>query len=120
MVESLPDWPRHYFSQAGGNPFIFYVVYGRFENLPPLSASQYRSQGVPFGFDLTQYDSEKHSDVLARFRMGYLWDQLVATNPVIAAQIAQSNECFVLKGECHDCDSLNYLRDCIGLLTFPV
>jgi hypothetical protein len=115
---SLPDWPRRYFEKPGGKPFLFFVVYGRFGDLPGLSATHYRSAGIPSGFDLSHYQAEEHPDVLAGFREGYVWDQFQARNPSLAAQVAASGECLILRGEIDDSATLNYLRDSVGLLTF--
>ncbi len=115
---SLPDWHRRYFQQPGGKPFLFFVVYGRFSGLPSLSSSHYRSAGLPPGLSLSRFDAKQHFDVLARFKEGYLWNQLQAHNPVLADQIAKSTECLILQGEIEDSNNLNYLRDSVGLLTF--
>jgi hypothetical protein len=118
MSASPPDWPRPYFKQLGGKPFLFFVIYGKFGNLPSLSASEYRSAGLPSALDLSHYDAEQHSHVLARFQEGYLWNKLQAGNPVLAGRIVESTECLILRGEIEDGDNLNYLRDSVGLLTF--
>lgn len=118
MPDQLPDWPRPHFKQPGGRPFLFFVVYGKFGSLPEMSASRYRSAGVPAGLDLSHYQAEQHRDVLANFREGYLWNDLRARNPELAARIVESKECLILRGEIEDCETLNYLRDSVGLLTF--
>ena len=118
MSEPLPVWPRPHFQRPGGKPFLFFVVYGKFGNLPELSVSQYRSAETPSGFDVSHFVADQHPDVLTRFQEGYLWEQLLTSNPELAAQIAESQECLILRGEIEDCDNLNYLRDSVGLLTF--
>jgi hypothetical protein len=70
MSNSLPDWPRPHFKQRGGKPFLFFVVYGQFEQSPGMSASHYRSTGVPAGLDLSHYQADQHPDVLARWITG--------------------------------------------------
>jgi hypothetical protein len=117
MGESLPIWQRRYYARPGGRPCLFYVVYGKFESQPSLSRS-YRTAGVPAGFELLHYDSETHPEVLTRFQEGYLWDKLQARNMKLAARIAESRECMILRGEIEDCENLNYLRDSVGLLTY--
>jgi hypothetical protein len=116
--QRLPVWSRPYFARPGGRPFLFYVVYGKFENQPSLSASLYRSAGLPDGLDLYHYDVEKNPAVLAGFLEGYLWDELRSRNPALASRISESTECLILRGESEDGDTLNYLRDCVGLLTY--
>jgi hypothetical protein len=118
MTEALANWHRPHYRQRGGKPFLFFAVYGKFGNLPELSASKYRCAGIPSDFALSRYDAEQHPDVLARFQDGYAWNELQARNPVLAGNIAKCTECLILRGEIEDADSLNYLRDCVGLLTF--
>jgi hypothetical protein len=118
MPEPLPDWPRPHYRQPGGKPFLFYVVYGTFGAFPALSAGEYRSGGIPDGFELARYEAEQHADVLARCQEGYLWEQLQSQNPNLASQVVASSGCLILRGDVEDSDSLNYLRDTVGLLTF--
>jgi hypothetical protein len=49
MSESIPSWPREYLSQPGGEPFLFYVVYGQFDQEFRNSGQKYRCTGVPTG-----------------------------------------------------------------------
>jgi hypothetical protein len=118
MSDDPPDWPRPYFTQPGGEPFLYFVVYGEFGKLSSMSASHYRTRGVPAGLKLSRYQSDQHPGVLDRFREGYLWNEFRARSLGLAAQVAESKECLILQGEIEDCDTLNYLRDSVGLLTF--
>jgi hypothetical protein len=70
MPDPLPKWTRQYANQPGGRPFFFSVTYGKFDALPSLTASKYRSGGVPSGFDWSRYDAENHPGALARFQEG--------------------------------------------------
>lgn len=118
MSSSLPDWPRRHFKEGGGKPFLFFVVFGKFQDLPGLSASKYRSTGLPSGFELSRYDAERHPDVLSRFQDGFVWNQFQVNNPDLANRVVESTECLILRGEIEDCDKLNYLRDSVGLVTY--
>ena len=118
MTAALGDWIRPRFRKTGGRPTLFYVVYGSFGNLPGLSASKYRSQGIPAGFDLMRYGPDEHPEVLLRFQCGYVWENFRANNLSLADRIVECRECLVLRGEIEDCGNLNYLRDSVGLLTF--
>jgi hypothetical protein len=118
MSEPLADWPRKLYQRPGGRPFLFYVVFGAFPQMPALSAQEYRSNGVFPGLALTHYDRGKYPDVLERFRQGYLWDELTRHRPALAAAVQAAGECLILRGELEDQSDLNYLRDSVGLLTF--
>jgi hypothetical protein len=118
MPDELPTWERPYYCKPGGRPFLFFVVYGAFKELPPLSRSRYRSAGPPAGVSLQRYDATESPEVSNRFREGYLWDELTATDPALARQVAESPGCIILRGELDDQRDLNYLRDSVGLLTY--
>jgi hypothetical protein len=117
-MELLQDWNRPQFTQPGGKPMLFYVVFGDFGELPSLDSSKYRSAGVPSGFNLTRSDMERHPDDLTQFQQGYLWDRLREENAELAASVGRCRHGLILNGEIEDCPNLNYLRDAVGLLTF--
>jgi hypothetical protein len=114
----LPHWPRPRYEGPGGKPFLFYAVHGEFRSLPALSIQAYRSNGLYPGLELRRYHRQAHSDFIASFEQGYLWERLVDENPAMAERIVRSNECLVLRGELDDRSDLNYLRDSVGILTF--
>jgi hypothetical protein len=74
MSEKLADWPRKFYHGPGGQPFLFYAVFGAFSQMPALSRREYRTSGIFPGLQLSHYDRGKYPDVLGGFRQGYLWD----------------------------------------------
>jgi hypothetical protein len=118
MPDQLADWPRKFYQGPGGQPFLFYVVFGAFPQVPDLSRQEYRSNGVFPGLQLSHYDRGKHPGVLDGFQQGYLWDKLKRHTPGLAEAVQEAGECLLLKGELEDRNDLNYLRDTVGLLTF--
>jgi hypothetical protein len=118
MGSPLADWSRPHYVTGGKDPFLFYVVYGQVDTAKVLSRSTYRSDGIPDGIDVMTYGPIAHADVVASFRQGYLWDQLTADNPGLAAKVIAQNCCLILKGEVSDPPTLNYFRDAIGFLAF--
>jgi hypothetical protein len=118
MSDPLLDWPRSYYKKPGGKPFLFYVVFGDFSDLPALAREQYRSEGVFPGLDLQQYSRGEHAAVLDGFRQGNLWDELKREKPTLAKAVRAANACLILRGDLEDQAELNYLRDSVGLLTF--
>ncbi len=113
----LKSWNRKHFAPGGGDAFLFYVVYGRVDTTKPLSRSKYRSEGLPDGLEIMAYGPNLHLEVPASFREGYLWDQLRFADPRLAATLAEQDTCIVLRGTFPDPETLNYLRDTIGLIT---
>ena len=118
MTALLGNWNRPHFHKPGGRPLLFYAVYGSFGTLAGLSASTYRSQGIPAGFSLMHYGPAQHPEVLVGFREGIPWDDLQVSNASLANQIEECRECLLLRGEIEDPGDLNYFRDSVGLLTF--
>ncbi len=118
MATDLCDWPRPYFSEPGGKPFLFYVVFGSFPQRPVVDPDRYRTRGLYPGLGLQHYDRTSHPEVFENFRQGYLWDQLTRLRPKLAHTVQVADECLILMGELSDQPDLNYLRDTVGLLTF--
>lgn len=81
-----------------------------------MSRTEYRSNGVPEGIDVISHGP----DVSASFREGLLWDEFRAEEPELAATVAACEKCLVLRGTPSDSTTLNYLRDCIGLITYLI
>ena len=117
-TNALADWPRANYEAGGGEPFLFYVVFGATGEELTLSRRQYRCDGIPGGMELRSYGSGSHPEVLDSFRSGYLWEELNRTAPAVAAAIAAQQNCIVLRGELADVPNLNYFRDTIGLVAY--
>ena len=114
----MQEWPRRHYVPGGKNPFLFYVIYGRIDTTKILSRSRYRSNGIPPGIEVLGFGPAVYPDQVAVWREGYVWDQLSASEPVLAAAIAAQDSCLVLRGEVIDPPTLDYLRDVIGFLTY--
>lgn len=117
MTIELETWERTHYAPGGGDPFLFYVVYGDIDLSAPLSRSVYNSNGVPDGIDVMTYGPNKHADVPGSFRDGYLWDEFAAADPGLSSNVAKCERCMILRGTPIDSTTLNYLRDTVGLIT---
>lgn len=118
MPESLPSWPRTHFEPGGGNPFLFYVVFGDINQSIPLSRTHYRVQSVPEKLDIMAYGPNSNPDAVHSFREGYLWENLVRSDNSFASIVADQKSCLVIRGTFSDAGNLDYLRDTIGLITY--
>ena len=118
MPPTLSDWPRPQYQPGGGEPFLFFVVYGDVNTAAPLSASKYRCGGFPDGIDLMGYGPEEHAEVVDSFREGSLWNEFAKEEPGLALQVAAAERCVLLRGTPADDTTLNYLRDSVGLVTW--
>jgi hypothetical protein len=118
MTAQLETWERKHYVPGGGDPFLFYVVYGSVDPSARLSRGKYRSNGPADGIDMMGYGPAKYPEVVAGFREGYLWDTFAKDEPGCAAQIADCDRCVVLRGTPADPTTLDYLRDTVGLVTY--
>jgi len=118
MATELNSWPRPHFMPGGGEPLLFYVVFGDVDSAATLPRLTYRSEGIAPGLQLSSYSGETHADVLDDFRQGYAWDELLGIDPVLGDAVERSPMCLILRGTPTVSRNLNYLRDTVGLLTF--
>ena len=117
MSDPLPSWPRPHHVAGGGQPFVFYVIFGSRAEGMQLSRRKYRCDGIPEALDLMAYGPESQPDVVDSFREGYLWDELQADDSALARRIAAQDRCIVLRGALDDLPTLDDFRNTIGLAT---
>jgi hypothetical protein len=118
VSDQVRRWERRHYVPGGGDAFLSYVAFGDIATDCALDARKYRSAGVPGGFEIMAYGRVSHGDYVEGFQQGYLWEQLAAEKPALARSVAESPGCVVLRGERKDPPDLDYLRDCIGVLTY--
>ena len=127
----LPRWGRPFFEPGGGDPFLFYVVFGDFSALSGdaagtaeiaagMSRAVYRSEGPPPGVEVARYRRAEHPDWFAGFlggQIGRLLDDELGASGAAAA-VRAAPDCIALVGSIADPPTLDYLRDTVGVLTF--
>lgn len=116
MAPQLDTWERKHYTAGGGDPFLFYVLYGEIDLTASLSRSKYRSNGSPSGIQTMSFGPDKEPHVPASFRDGYIWNEFVGEAPELAATVAECDSCIVVRGTPTDSATLDYLRDTVGLL----
>jgi len=116
--KKLRSWPRPHFAPGGGNPLLFYAVFGAFDLTKPMSRSKYRAAGVPDWLELVSYDRAKQPDVFAGYQSGKMWEILTRDAPLLAAEAEKAPQCVALRGEPADPPTLDYFRDAVGILTW--
>jgi hypothetical protein len=118
MSAELQSWPRPHFAPGGGNPLLFYVVFGAFDLSRPLGRSKYRTAGVPPWLELVSYDRAKQPDVFADYQSDKMWELLKRDATILAAEAEQAPHCVALRGEPADPPTLDYFRDTVGIVTW--
>lgn len=115
--EPVASWPRPYFRQPGGNPLLFYVLYGKAAQPLRLSRAKYRCTGLAPTLDLMEYGPERHPEIVQSFLHGYIWDRLKQESPALADYVAAQPYCTILRGTYPDSGTLDDFRNAIGLVT---
>jgi hypothetical protein len=118
MPAELASWPRPHFSSGGGNPLLFYVVFGAFDLARPLGRTKYRTSGMPEWLEVVSYDRSTQPEVFAGYQSGPMWDLLKRDAPILARDVEQAPQCIAIRGEPADPPTLDYFRDTIGIVTW--
>jgi len=116
-MSALKPWPRQQYQGRGNNPFVLFLVYGRFKQPLQISRSRYRSEGVPAGIELRQLARPRDAAWLDRFLSRPFEKLLAQQAPDLVAAIRGAPEGMLLEGEVADSASLDYLRDTVGVVT---
>jgi hypothetical protein len=117
-MASLKTWERQYFTKELDTAVLFYCIHGNFSADFKISQEKYKTAGLPRGCDLMKYGENKHPEYVKSFLEGYLWETIKADDSILAKQITNAKECFIIRGEFKDTSNLNYLRDIVGIITY--
>ena len=112
------SWKRVHFLPAKEKIFSFFVIFGEFEDDVRISASKYDFSEVPENTDISKYHDGVAPDYRDAFRSGYLWDEICSENPALAERIGGATSCMVIRTEIPDQETLDYLRNIVGLVTY--
>jgi hypothetical protein len=113
---AAPAWPRPYWQPSDENALLHFYVFGRFAPDLALPAARYGSPGLPSGVTL-----ERFQNLALRRWEGYplkgaLGELLQEDDPATFEQARVAPEVLVVRGQCPDDGSLDYLRDTLGVL----
>jgi hypothetical protein len=114
----LPRWPRPNFVRGGGNPFLHFAAFGTIVLQPPLDRLTYRAAGVPSGFELLLYDRRKQPKAFEALAASQAWKLAQSESPELAAAAQSAPHFALLRGHAADPDSLDYLRDAVGIVQY--
>lgn len=95
---------------------VFFVVYSSLIPDFNLSSSDYRTAGIPSGVQVRSPNLAQ-SEAFP-FIDGVYGNVLKSKNAALFAQIEQAPECIIIQGVVTDPSDLNFLRDCVGVVTY--
>lgn len=118
-AQTLPEWTRPYLTDGGYDASLMYTVVGAFDGLDrPMDPAKYRSHGEPGSVQLAlleKPDAPETFEAMLEGEFGrFLDEQLPAP---LAAQIRAAPQAIELRGEVKQPQTLDYLRDLIGVIT---
>jgi hypothetical protein len=117
-LSPLPSWPRQHFQRGGGDAQLFYKIHGAFAGPPSVSRSKHRCAGVPDRCDLQSYNRDSAPELFAfGLQNDWISRDFRAHQADLAAQVACTDQCLVLRGVVPDPETLDYFRDAVGLVT---
>lgn len=116
QVMPSPDWTRPEWSRGGAQAMLMYCVFGAFAPELKLDLSAHGSAGLPAGVELRRIPKAMLAHWDGYPLRGALGEVLRAGNPRAFAAARDAAECLLLRGEVADADSLDYLRDTLGVV----
>jgi hypothetical protein len=114
VTEPLVSWPRRHHQPGGGDADLFYKIHGTFRAAPEISRAKYRCAGVPDGCDLQLHTARELLEL--GLDDGWIGNAFRDEQPALAAEVAGTPQCLLLRGTVADPETLDYFRDAVGLV----
>ena len=115
----LDNWERPYFEKPLFEPFVFYYLFGAFDQVDfNIYPDIYKTNGLPETVDLYHKHDLSPLSPIESYKEGYLWDLLQKSNPSLYAEVADANERMAFQGILQDTTHLNELRDVLGIVQY--
>lgn len=115
MVE--PDWSRPHWTRDEAKAMLLYFVFGAFAVEPRIDLSAHGNRGLPQGVEIMRIPRDRLAHWEGHPLRGALGEILREGNPAAFDVARKAPECLMLRGELDDADSLEYLRDTLGVVT---
>ena len=109
-------WEREFYQPEGGDAVLHYVVFGDLDPEREIPAKEYRTSGPPKGTELEFFRAEDRAEWMEGWTTDY-FGALLAEDPALAAAVGDSKGFAMLHGEVEDPETLDYLRDAVGVVT---
>ena len=113
---AAPAWPRPYWQPSAEQVVLQFYVFGKFAADLAIPAARYASGGLPDGVQLQRFQNAVLRDWEGYPLAGALGHVLKEDTPEIHEQARIAPDVLVLRGRLADRDSLDYLRDTLGVL----
>jgi hypothetical protein len=113
-------WGRIYFERPYNKPFLFYVLFGT-ANVSKIdvSKSKHNVDEMPNGLEIINHSklkNEEQEKYIEGFYNEYLGSFLKAKDKILYEKVVSCNNITVVKGKFDDTNTLNYLKNAIGII----
>ncbi|HJU07381.1 MAG TPA: hypothetical protein VJ727_02765 [Rhodanobacteraceae bacterium] len=115
MNEAAP-WTRPYFWRSDARAMLLYFVFGEFPQELKLDIGRHGSAGLPAGITMHRFDKNTLAHWEGHPLRGALGELLRDDDPETFKAARAASECIMLRGEIDDSESLEYLRDTLGVV----
>lgn len=116
MTATPEAWPRPYWQPSDETIVLYFYVFGRFADDLAIPAARYASRGLPEGIELQRFAHNALRGWEGYPLKGALGKLLKEDAPAAFDLARAAPEVLVVRGELADPDSLDYLRETLGVL----
>lgn len=116
MTATPEAWPRPYWQPSDETLVLHFYVFGRFAQDLAIPAARYASRGLPDGMGLQRFGHNALRGWEGYPLKGALGELLKEDVPDAFDRARAAPDVLVVRGELADRDSLDYLRDTMGVL----
>jgi hypothetical protein len=117
MSADLPTWERPHLQPGGGDAHLYFKVHGDFTGTAfRVSRERHRCAGLPAGLALTVSSRADQPEVLAFGTEAPFRSFLDELPRERVGAILDAPSCAVLRGVVHAPETLDYLRDAVGIV----
>lgn len=114
----LRTWLRPDYVPTGHEARVDFAVFGSFNLDVSIDREVYRSERLPAGFELVQFHRCQQVDAFRRQFALPSWKLAAADDPALADFASNAPQMVLLRGAVRDPQTLNYLRDSIGIVAY--
>lgn len=115
-MTAIVDWSRPHWTRDEAKALLVYFVFGEFAAELKLDLSAHASAGLPAGVAMQRIPKDRLAHWEGHPLRGALGEILREGNPAAFEVARAAPECLLLRGELPDPDSLDYLRDTLGVI----
>ncbi|MER3546260.1 MAG: hypothetical protein C4338_01160 [Rhodanobacteraceae bacterium] len=116
MTDQAAPWTRPYFWRSASSAMLLYFVFGEFPKELKLDVTRYGSTGLPAGVTMQRFDKSALAHWQGHPLRGALGELLRNDDAETFKNARAASECIMLRGEIDDPESLDYLRDTLGVM----